>query len=100
MSEPLHFLVLGTDAPGTSALRQELRPAHRAWLREHPGHAVRVVHGGPTLDAEGGMNGTLLVVEAGTRQEVERFLDADPYVRGGLFARVEIRAWQWSLRSP
>lgn len=99
MNAPLHFVVLGTDAPGTQSLRQELRPAHRVWLREHPGHAVKVVHGGPTLADDGVMNGTLLVVEAKARQDVERFVAADPYARGGLFARVEIRTWQWSLRS-
>jgi uncharacterized protein len=94
-----HFIVLGTDAPGRSGLRAELRPAHRAWLREHPGHAVRVVHGGPTLDEDGAMNGTLLVVEAGDIAQVRRFLAEDPYSRGGLFAQAEIRAWNWSLRT-
>jgi uncharacterized protein YciI len=100
VSAPLHFIVLGTDAPGMQALRIELRPRHRAWLREHPGHALTVVHGGPTLDEEGAMNGTLLVVEAPGKADVERFVAEDPYVRGGVFARVEIRAWNWTLRSP
>ena len=94
-----HFVVLGTDAAGQAALRAELRPVHRAWLREHPGHAVRVVHGGPTLDEAGAMNGTLLVVEAEGIAQVRRFLAEDPYTRGGLFAQLEIRAWNWSLRT-
>ena len=93
-----HFVVFGTDGPGRAALRTELRPAHRAWLREHPGHAVAVVHGGPTLDEEGQMNGTLLVVEAADLAAVRRFVAEDPYTRGGLFAAVEVRAWGWSLR--
>lgn len=99
MSEPLHFMVLGTDKPGQLALRLALRPQHRAWLREHPGHAVRVVHGGPTLDDEGAMDGTLLVVAAASRPDVERFVAEDPYVRHGLFAAVQIRAWGWTLRT-
>jgi hypothetical protein len=98
MDEARFFLVLGTDAHGKQALRQELRPAHRAWLREHPGHAVHVVHGGPTLDQAGAMDGTLLVVQAVAIHDVRGFVDADPYVRGGLFERMEIRQWQWSLR--
>ena len=64
-----HFLVLGTDAPGSAALRERLRPIHRAWLRNHPGHAVTVLHGGPTLDGEGKMNGTLLIVSAAQESE-------------------------------
>jgi len=99
MSEPLHFMVLGTDAPGLEGLRQALRPQHRAWLREHPGHDVAVVHGGPTLDEHGEMDGTLLVVDAASRDAVERFVAEDPYVRAGLFAAVEIRAWGWTLRT-
>lgn len=94
-----HFVVFGSDAPGKHALRAGLRPAHRAWLREHPGHAVTVVHGGPTLDEGGAMNGTLLVVEAQDIAQVREFLREDPYMRGGLFASVELREWNWSLRS-
>ena len=94
---PLYFAVFGTDAPGTGALRQELRPKHREWLREHPGHAVSVLHGGPTFDAAGAMNGTLLIVEAPDREAVEAFLAADPYVRQGLFHNLQVRRWAWSL---
>ncbi len=95
-----HFLVLGTDAPGRAALRQRLRPTHRAWLRDHPGHAVTVLHGGPTLDGEGQMNGTLLIISAAEESQVRSFLDADPYVQNGLFAGVVVREWMWSLRMP
>lgn len=96
--EGRHFLVLGTDAPGQGELRQRLRPAHRAWLREHPGHDVAVIHGGPTLDAGGGMNGTLLIVAAPSEAAVHSFVQGDPYVRGGLFETLLVRRWTWSLR--
>lgn len=95
-----HFLVLATDAPDRAALRERLRPIHRAWLREHPGHAVAVVHGGPTLDGEGRMNGTLLIVAATQESQVRSFVEADPYVQNGLFAEVVVREWMWSLRTP
>ena len=32
--------------------------------------------------------------------EVQAFLADDPYVRAGLFQRVEIRPWNWSLGAP
>jgi maleylacetate reductase len=95
--QPLFFVVVATDAEGKQALRQELRPLHREWLREHPGHPVKVVHGGPTLDAAGAMTGTVLIVEAGSEQAVASFLAADPYVRHGLFSTLQIRRWAWSL---
>jgi uncharacterized protein YciI len=91
------YLVLATDKAGSLGLREQLRPAHRLWLREHPGHELTVVQGGPTLDEDGQMNGTLLIVEAQTPEQVLRFVEFDPYNTGGLFAQVVIRPWQWSL---
>ncbi|HSV44719.1 MAG TPA: YciI family protein [Ramlibacter sp.] len=92
-----HFVVLATDRPESLALRERLRPAHRQWLRNHPGHEVSVIHAGPTLDARGQMNGTFLIVQASRADDVTRFLDADPYSQGSLFAEVVIRPWQWTL---
>ncbi|MNE89336.1 YciI-like protein [compost metagenome] len=57
--------------------------------------------GGPTLCSEDGqMNGSLLVVEAATLADVQAFIDDDPYVRAGIFERVEIRPWNWGLGNP
>jgi len=57
--------------------------------------------GGPMLDDAGAtMNGTLLVIEAGSLLEVEAFMQDDPYVRAGLFASLQIRPWHWSLGNP
>ncbi|ROZ75069.1 YciI family protein [Ramlibacter sp. WS9] len=92
-----YFIVLGTDHPDSHALREQVRPSHREWLREHHGHAVSVIHAGPTVDAQGRMNGTALVVEASDECDVRRFFDADPYSRAGLFASVEIRSWLWTF---
>jgi hypothetical protein len=94
------FAVFATDRPGTAVLRERLRPEHRAWLRSPVGHAVIVQLGGPTLDAAGNMNGTLLVVRAADLAAVQRFMAEDPYSRNGLFERVEIRPWHWSLGQP
>ena len=93
----LYFIVLGTDRPECLALREQLRPSHREWLREHPDHAVSVVHAGPTVDAQGRMNGTALIVEAGAEDDVRRFVEADPYGKAGLFASVVIRSWLWTF---
>ncbi|WP_397448916.1 YciI family protein [Pseudomonas sp. NA-150] len=95
------FAVFATDNPGTQALRQRLRPLHRAHLRAPDAHHVVVRLGGPTLDEEGSaMNGTLLVIEAASLPEVEAFMQDDPYVQAGLFSHIEIRPWNWSLGNP
>lgn len=94
------FVVMASDSPDSLALREQLRPAHRAWLRQHPGHDLTVLHGGPTLGCDGRMNGTVLIVQAENLRQVRRFVEADPYSAGGLFAEVVIRPWCWSLGQP
>ena len=97
MAEPSYFAVIGSDAPGMLAVREQVRPEHRQWLRDHPGHAVEVLHGGPTLDAQGRMDGTLLIVAAHSEADVRAFVAADPYTRKGVFRSVEVRRWAWTL---
>src|SRR3546814_9845759 len=77
------FIVIATDHPGMSEVRARVRPLHRIWLREHPGHAIYVVHGGPLLDTQGAMDGTLLVVQAAHIDDVHAFVAHDPYVQAG-----------------
>jgi len=96
-----YYAIFATDKPGMRAVRERVRPAHRAHLRAAAQHHVFVRLGGPTLDALGSaMNGTLLVIEAEHIEDVERFLSDDPYMHAGLFERIEIRPWDWSLGNP
>lgn len=97
----MYFIVLGTDAAGKSEVRREMRPAHRAYLRNPAPHPVRVHLGGPTLSEDSrDMNGTLLVVEAAALGDVQRFVADDPYSRAGIFSTVDVRPWSWSLGEP
>lgn len=43
------------------------------------------------------MNGTLLIVEADDLAAVRAFVDADPYVAAGVYARIDIRPWRCGL---
>lgn len=96
----MYFVVFGTDRAGAGEVRAQARPSHREYLRNHP-HPVKVLHGGPTLTADGSaMNGTLLVVEADSLEAVQAFVADDPYSRADLFERLEIRPWQWGLGAP
>jgi uncharacterized protein YciI len=94
-----HFVVYALDKPGREAARLEARPAHRARLREHD-HSVTVRIGGPLLDDAGKMIGTMLVVEAGTRQDVEAFVAGDPYVEADVYGSVAIHSFNWGLGNP
>lgn len=98
----MYFVVFCTDRPGMEQARAACRARHRAYLRAPgPEHPVNVRLGGPTLAEDGRtMNGTMLVVEADGIDAVRRFVDADPYVRAGLFEQVVIRPWAWGLGKP
>ncbi len=97
----MFFVVLATDAPGTQEARNEIRPIHRAYLRNPCNHRVKVHLGGPTLTMQhDGMNGTLLVVEAADIGAVSDFVADDPYSQAGVFKSVEIRPWAWTLGAP
>lgn len=92
------YAVWATDRPGTGAARQGVREAHRQRLRQPATHAVQVLQAGPTLDdADGAMNGTLLVVQAADAASVQAFIADDPYVAAGVYASVEIRPWRCGL---
>jgi uncharacterized protein len=95
------FAVFATDKPGMREIRNRIRPLHRRYLREVTQHGVFVRLGGPTLEPQcEAMNGTLLIVEAEDIGDVERFVCNDPYAQAGLFERVEVRPWDWSLGNP
>lgn len=95
------FAVFATDKPGHQEARDQARAKHRQYLRAPSPHNVVVRLGGPTLESVGGrMNGTLLVIEAKSIEEVQAFLEDDPYTQAGIFEHVVIRPWNWGLGNP
>lgn len=89
------YACICTDKPGASDLRQQTRETHLAHLREHEG---AVVSAGPLLSADGDMPiGSLLIVEAGSLDQARNMIEADPYSKAGVFARIEVHPWRWVL---
>jgi uncharacterized protein YciI len=86
-----------TDKPDGLDLRLQVRPDHVAYLKSL-GDKLKIA--GPFLDDAGKMMGSLVVVEAADRAGAEAMSANDPYRKSGLFASVEIRAWNWTLNNP
>jgi uncharacterized protein YciI len=86
------YAIIAQDKPGHAALRAELRPAHLDHLARH---AAKLLAAGPLLDEAAGNapSGSLIILDAEDRVEVEAFLAADPYTQGGLFERVIVAPW-------
>ncbi len=80
------FVIHALDRPDAGDLRAETRSAHREYVA-----GFDVALGGPLLDGEGDMCGSLIVLEAEDLAAAEAYAAADPYAVAGLFERVEIR---------
>ena len=87
------FVTVAIDKPNSTDLRMATREAHLAYAKD----SGRVKFGGPFLDPEGKMTGSMLVFEASDETDARAFNAADPYVKAGLFERVETRAWKMTV---
>jgi uncharacterized protein YciI len=88
----LLFVLTCLDKPNSLDVRMAAREAHIAYVRAH--HPDTLKLGGPFLDAEGQMCGSLLIVEAEDLAAAKAFNAADPYTTAGLFQSVEIRPFR------
>lgn len=86
---PLYALIC-TDKPDHEELRMANRAAHLAYISE----TGAVVHGGPFLNARGGMTGSLVILDLPDRAAAEGWAAGDPYARAGLFGDVRIEEWK------
>jgi uncharacterized protein YciI len=95
MEQPMYFIVKAMDKPDSHELRQATRPKHLDYI--HGDKAVRL--GGPFLDAEGRMIGSMVILEAADRAAAEAWAANDPYKKAGLFTSVEITPWKPTVNS-
>lgn len=78
------------DKPGHLEMRKANRDAHLAYIA-----ATGVVEmAGPFLDADGGMCGSLVVLEVEGVQAAQDWAAGDPYAKAGLFDSVDVREWK------
>jgi uncharacterized protein YciI len=91
------YALICTDKPGALEVRKANREDHLAFLAAM-GDKLKAA--GPFLDDDGGMTGSLVVIEAANRDEALAVSQEDPYARAGLFESVEIRPWNWALKNP
>ncbi len=81
--------LIAKDKPGAQATRAENRPAHIDYLKS----TDLVAQAGPLLDAEGGMIGSLVILDVPDIAAAQDWADNDPYAKAGLFASVELIPW-------
>jgi len=94
----MYVAVYARDKPGQDALRHEVLAAHRAYLETARG-GVTLHLSGPLIE-DSRMCGSLFVYEGETREEVRRFVEADPIVQSGLYASLDIQQFDWRRGAP
>ncbi|HYH71326.1 MAG TPA: YciI family protein [Methyloceanibacter sp.] len=45
------------------------------------------------------MTGSLIVVDAPSLEAAQQIADEDPFAKVGLFAKVDIRPWLWTMKN-
>jgi uncharacterized protein len=79
------------DKPDGAALRQRVRPEHKAYLAAA---AERIAFAGPiTADDGVTMLGSLLAIDFPSRDAAHAWLAAEPFTQAGLYASVSIQAF-------
>jgi len=93
-----YYLIHTADKPDSLTIRQKNRDAHLAWLKSESDVTLHVA--GPWLDNEGVMRGSLLIVEAESKNTVETWLEKDPYRKAGLTATTTLQTYNWVVGKP
>jgi uncharacterized protein YciI len=91
----MQFLILGYDGTDEFALqrRLEVRQAHIE-LGDTLRDSGNMLYAAAMLNDEGVMCGSMIVVEFETREEVDSWLEQEPYVTGGVWEKIDIRPCQ------
>ena len=79
------------DKPDGLALRQRIRPEHKAYLAAM---ADRIAFAGPLTSEDGQtMIGSLLAIDFESRDAAHAWLSREPFTAAGLYASISIHAF-------
>ena len=83
----VQFVIRAYDGKGMLEKRMEVRPRHLEGMERIRQH---VVCAGGLLDDEGKMKGSMLVMEFESHQELDEYLDNEPYVQEHVWEKIEV----------
>ena len=86
------FIIETWDKPGHQQLRRDTRGEHLEFLESNK--QLLLACGAKLNDDGSDQGGGIYIVDLETREEVQRFIDADPFSRVALFERVNITRWR------
>lgn len=90
----MHYLVLAYDHPGAEGQARRARARERHLAQASSMSAVTAVFGAAILDEQGAMIGSMLVMKADTRDDLDRWLRIEPYVVEEVWHQVTVHPCQ------
>ena len=86
-----HFIVIGYDGTDEGALdrRMAARDAHLQMGQDNFTSGHQVI-GAALLDDAGKMNGSAMVMNFETRQDLDAWLATEPYVNGKVWDKIQV----------
>ncbi len=96
------YAVIAEDAADSQQRRKQARPAHLKRMEELV-DAGRVIVAGPfpAIDSPdpgpAGVSGSLIVAEFDSLEDARAWIDDDPYVTTGVFAKVTVKPFTMVL---
>ena len=93
------YAIVGEDIPNSLEKRTAARPAHLKRIEELVAAGKLIIGGAfPAIDSidpgPAGMTGSLIVAEFNSLAEAKDWINADPYVTEGVFAKVTVRPFR------
>jgi len=93
------YMILGEDVENSLEKRKLARPAHIARLERLRDEGRMVLAGPfPAIDSEdpgaAGFTGSVIVAEFPSLAEADAWANADPYLEGGIYARVTVKPFR------
>jgi hypothetical protein len=87
----LYFVIRCIDKAGALERRLSTMEAHKAYVSTKP---IKVLLSGPLTEDDGEtIIGSFFMVEAATRDDVERFQRGDPLYDAGIWDSIEVHAF-------
>jgi len=89
------YIIYAWDGTDENALerRMNVRPAHFDGARKLKANGNFII-GGAMLDAKGKMIGSMMVVQFEKREQLQHWLDSEPYITGKVWERIDIRPFK------
>lgn len=93
------YMIYSEDVENSLPLRKQIRPAHLARIQLLVDQGRVLVAGpNPVIDSEdpgeAGFSGSLVIAEFESLTEAQNWADNDPYMLGGVYAKVVVKPYK------